>query len=132
MNFLRSGCVLGQFWDKKLWWNEPGQIQDWESIGLHLAQFTNSVAGRECSDCVCAEDTRGFWFVLLAEGGRAVSRIAERNCGGKVGREEGIRPCGTSSSSQVEETTKLEPLLDGSDSRMAALCCGKMYWNLWG
>ena len=51
----------------------------------------------ECSDCVCAEDTRESCFVLAAEGGRAVSRIAEINCGGAAVCEQGIRPCGTSS-----------------------------------
>ena len=80
-----------------------------------MARLTPSIAMRECSDCVCAEDTRGCWVVLLVEAGRGVSRMAERNCGGAAGREEGIRPCGTSSSFQGGETTKPELVVDGFD-----------------
>ena len=61
---------------------------------------------RKCADGVCAEDARGCWFVPAAESGRAVSRMAEGNCGGAAGREEGGRPCGTSSSFQGDEPTK--------------------------
>ena len=45
--------------------NDPGHVQadpcvvrNEKSNGLHSAQFTLSTAVRECSDCVCTEDTR--------------------------------------------------------------------------
>ena len=84
--------------------NEPGQnqadrwvVRDEESTVQHLAQFTPSTAVRECSDCVCAEDTRESCVVLAAEGGRAFSRNSKINCCGAAVCEQGIRPCGTSS-----------------------------------
>ena len=49
-----------------------------------------STAVRECADGVCAEDTRRCWFVLAAASSRTFARMAERNCGGAIGREEGI------------------------------------------
>ena len=110
--------------------NEPGQVQavrwfvwDDKSLVYILAQFAHSTAVRECADDVCTEDARRCWFVLVVEGGRAVSRMAVRNCGGAVGRAEGVRPCGTSSSFQGDETTKPEPVLDGLD-------CINLEWKL--
>ena len=85
-------------------------MREERSTGLNLAKFTPSTAVRECCDCVCAEDTRGF-----VEGVRDVSRMAQRICGGAAGRKEGFRPRGTSSSFQGDETTKPEPVLDGFD-----------------
>ena len=124
--------------------NEPGQVQadrwivrdEKTVLELHLAQFTPSTAVRECSDCVCAEETRGCWVVLVVEGDRAVSRIAERNCdggermaersrGGTTAREEGVRSRGSSSGFQGNETTRCESVLDGTD------CCG-LKWKLHG
>ena len=49
--------------------------------------------------------------------------MAVRNCGGAVGRAEGVRPCGTSSSFRGDETTKPEPVLDGLD-------CINLEWKL--
>ena len=63
--------------------------------GLCVGQVAPSTAVRECADGVCAEDARRCWFVFAAERGRVVSRMAERNCGGAAGREEGVRPCGS-------------------------------------
>ena len=51
----------------------------------------------ESAGCVCAEDACRCWLVSAVESGRTVSRVAERNCGGTVGREESVRTCGPSS-----------------------------------
>ena len=74
-----------------------------------LAQIAPFKAVRKCAVGRCG-------FLLAAEGGRGVSRMAERECGGAAGREEGVRPCGTSSSFQGHETTKPDPVLDRFDS----------------
>ena len=74
-----------------------------------------SVAVRECTDGSCAEETRGCWVVLAAEGGRADWRLADMNCGGAGGCKEGFQPCGTVSSFEGDELAKLEPFLDGFD-----------------
>ena len=87
-------------------------VCDEKSIGMCLAQLTSLIAARGCADNVCAEDTRGCLVVLAAEGGRVVSRVAERNCGRAAGCEEGFRPCGTSSSFQGDEIAKIESFLD--------------------
>ena len=72
-------------------------------------------AVRECADGVYAEDARRCWSVLAAESGRAVSKMTERNCGGAAGREERVRPCGSSNSFQGDEIAKSEPFLVGLD-----------------
>ena len=104
----------------------PGQIHPdrWlramrKSAGLRVA----SVAAQERTDCVCGEDTRGCWVVLAAEGGRAVSRTAEINCGGAVGCAEGMRACGSTSSFQRDKIAKLELFLGGFD-------CSDLEWKL--
>ena len=79
-----------------------------------------------CGTSVCRRRLRRRrkqMVVFAAGGGRVVSRIAERSCGGATGREEGVRPCGTSSSFQGDETAKPEPVLDGSD-------CSNLKWKL--
>ena len=77
----------------------------------------------KCADCVCAEDTRRCWSVSAVEGGGTVSRVAERNCSGTVGREESVRPCGPSSGLQGNEIARCEFVLDG-------LGCGNLEWKL--
>ena len=62
---------------------------DAESSGLRVAQVTPSTAARERANGVCAEDTRRCWPVLVVASCRLVERMAERNCGGTNGREEG-------------------------------------------
>ena len=75
-------------------------VCDAKSLGIRLAPVTPSTEIRKCADCVCAEDTRRYWFVFTVESGGNVSRVAERNCGGTAGREESVRPCGPSSGLQ--------------------------------
>ena len=72
---------------------------------------------RERTNCVCAEDACLCWTVSAVASGRVVEKVAERNCGGVVGREESVRPCGPSSGLQGNEATRCELVLDGSD------CC---------
>ena len=54
---------------------------------------------------------------LLLQSRRELSRVAERNCGSTIGREESVRPCGPSSGLQGNEAARCEPVLDGID------CC---------
>ena len=98
-------------------------VCDAKSLGLRLAQVAPSTEIRECADCVCAEDARGCWPVLVVASCRIVERMAERNCGGTVGREEGDRPCGPSSGLQGNETARCELVFDGLD-------CGDLEWKL--
>ena len=66
----------------------PGQVQadcwivrDETSTGLHLAELAPSTAERECSDCgLCRRTLADAGLFLL------FSRMAERYCGGAVGR----------------------------------------------
>ena len=98
-------------------------VCDAKSLGLRLAQVTPSTEIRKCADGVCAEDACRCWLVFAVESGRTVSRMAERNCGGTVGREEGVRPCGPSSGLQGNETARCELVFDGLD-------CGDLEWKL--
>ena len=82
-----------------------------------MTQVASFIALRECADGVCAEDACGSWLALVVASCRAVERVAERNCGGAGGREEGVRSRGSSSGLQGNEITKREPVLDGTDSR---------------
>ena len=91
---------------------------DAKSLGLRLAQVTPSTEIRKCANCVCAEDTRRRWSVSAVEGG-TVSRMAERDCSGTTGREEGVRPSGL----QGNEIARCELVLDGLD-------CGNLEWKL--
>ena len=96
---------------------------DAKSLGICLAPVTPSTEIRQCADCVCAEDTRRYWFIYAVESGGTVSRVAERNCGGTAGREESVRPCGPSSGLQGNEFARFEFVLDGLD-------CGNLEWKL--
>ena len=100
-----------------------GTVCDAKSLGLHLAQVTPSTEIRKCANCVCAEDTRRCWSVSVAESGGTVSRMAERDCSGTAGREEGVRPRGPSSGLQGNEIARCELVLDGLD-------CGNLEWKL--
>ena len=102
---------------------DPWLVHDAKNPGLRMAQFTPSTAVRECADGVCAEDARRCWFVLVAASGRTTASMAERNCGGATGREEGLRPRGPSSCLQGNEIAKCEPVFDGLD------CCN-LEWKL--
>ena len=84
---------------------------------------TPSTAVRKCADGVCAEGTRRCWSVLAAGSGRTAARMAERNCGGAVGRKEGSRSRGSSSGLQGDEITRCECVFDGLD------CCS-LEWKL--
>ena len=66
-------------------------VCDAKSSGLRLAHVAPSAAIRECADGLCAENARGCWLVLVVASCRIVEKMAERNCGGTVGREEGVR-----------------------------------------
>ena len=96
---------------------------DAKSLGLRLDQVTTSTEIRKCANCVCAGNTCRCWSVSAAEGGRTVSRVAERDCSGTTGREEGVRPCGPSSGLQGNEIARSELVLDGID-------CGNLEWKL--
>ena len=96
---------------------------DAKSLGLRMAQVAPSTAVRECADSVCAEDACRCWLVSAVESGRTVSRVAERNCGGTVGREERVQSCGPSSGLQGNETARCEFVFDGLD-------CGNLEWKL--
>ena len=65
----------------------------------------------------------GCWLALVVAGCRIVERMAEKNCGGTSGLEEGVRSCGSSSGLQGNETTRCESVLDGID------CCN-LEWKL--
>ena len=54
---------------------------------------------------------------------RRIERMAESNCGGTIGREEGVRSRGSSSGVQGNETTRCESVFDGFD------CCD-LEWKL--
>ena len=97
-------------------------VCDAKSLWLRLAQVTPSTEIRKCANCVCAEDTRRCWSVSAVEGGGTVSRMAERDCSGTTGREEGVRPCGPSSGLQGNEIARCELVLDGLD-------CGNLEWK---
>ena len=75
--------------------NELGQVQAdrWFVWDAKNSWASSSTAVRECADGVYAEDACRCWFVFAAGSGRAVSRMSERNYGGAVGREEGVRAC---------------------------------------
>ena len=88
-------------------------VRDAKNPGLRMTQFSSSTAVRGCADGVCAEDERRCWFLLVAASGRTLVRMADINCGGAAGREEGIRPCGPSCRLQANEITKFEPVFDG-------------------
>ena len=94
-----------------------------KSLGLRLAQVTTSTEIRKCANCVCAGNTRRCWPVSAVEGGGTVSRVAERDCSGTTGREEGVRPCGPSSGLQGNEIARCELVLDVLD-------CGNLEWKL--
>ena len=99
-------------------------VCDAKSIGLCVAHVTPTSSIRERADCVCAEDACGCWLVLVVASCRIVERMAERNGGCTTGREEGVRSRGPSSNLQGNETTKREPVLDGTD------CCD-LEWKLY-
>ena len=90
-------------------------VCDAKSAGICLAHVAPIVALRECSDSVCARNTRVCWSVLAAASGGIVERMAEINGGCAVGCEEGVPPRGTSSCIQSNETTRSESVLDGFD-----------------
>ena len=98
-------------------------VCDAKSLGLRLAQVTPSTEIRKCANYVCAGDTRSCWSVSAVEGGGTVSRMAERDCSGTTGREEGVRPCGPSSCLQGNEIARCGLVLDGLD-------CGNLEWKL--
>ena len=81
-------------------------------LGYGMAQVTPSTDARRC------------WAVSAVASRRFVERVAERNCGGTIGREEGIRPCGPSSGRQGNEAARCESVLDGID------CCN-LEWKLY-
>ena len=58
-------------------------------------------------------DTGLFLLLQTAE----LSREWQINCGDTIGREEGVRPRGSSSGLQGNETTRCKPVLDGTDRR---------------
>ena len=97
---------------------------DAKSLGLCLVQVTPSTEIRDRANCVCAEDTCRCWSVSAVESCRAVERVAERNCGSTIGREESVRPCGPSSGLQGNVTARCEFVLDGSE------CCN-LEWKLY-
>ena len=72
-------------------------VCDAKSIGLCVAHVTPSTAVRERTNSVCVEDACRCWAVPAVASSRLVERVAERNCGSTVGREESVRPCGPSS-----------------------------------
>ena len=88
-------------------------VCDAKSFGLRMAQVTPSTAVRERANGVCAENRRRCWLFLVVASCRIVERMAERNCGGTTGREEGVRSCGSSSCLQGNETARCESVLDG-------------------
>ena len=96
---------------------------DAASFGLYLAQVTPSTEIRECANDICAEDACGRWIVSADAGSGVIERMAKRNCGGAVGREEGVRPCGPSCGLQGNETARCELVFDGLD-------CGDLEWKL--
>ena len=98
-------------------------VRDAKNLGLRMAQVTPSTAVRKCADGVCAEGTRRCWSVLAAGSGRTAARMAERNCGGAVGRKEGSRSRGSSSGFQGDGVTRFECVFDGFD------CCS-LEWKL--
>ena len=77
-------------------------------LGYVWLKSTPSTAVQKCEDGVCAEGTRRCWSVLAAASSRTIARMAERTCGGAVGREEGIRSRGSSSCLQGNEITRCE------------------------
>ena len=87
-----------------------------KSLGLCVAHVTPPTAIRECADGVCAEDTCRCWTVLVVASCRNVERMAERNCGGTIGRK-------ASSGLQGNETARCEHVPDGTD------CCN-LEWKL--
>ena len=84
----------------------------WPSFG---STVTPSSEIRECADGVCAEDTCRCWPVPVVTSCRIVEGMAESSCGGTIGREEGVRSRGSSSGLQGNETTRCEPVFDGTD-----------------
>ena len=97
---------------------------DAESLGLRVAQVTPSTGMRECANSVCAEDACRCWSVCAVGSGRVVEKVAEKNCGGAIGRKEGIRPCGPSSGLQGNVAARCELVLNGFD------CCN-LEWKLY-
>ena len=87
-------------------------------------QVTLSTEIRERTNCGCAEDACRCWSVSAAESCRIVERVAERNCGSTIGRDESVRPCGPSSGRQGNEATRCELVLDGFG------CCN-LEWKLY-
>ena len=53
----------------------------------------------------------------------SIERMAKRNCGGAIGREESIRPCGPSCGLQGNEFARSELVFYGLD-------CGDLEWKL--
>ena len=100
-------------------------VCDAASLGLRMAQVTSSTEVRERANCVCAEDACRCWTVSAVASGRVVERMAERNCGSAIRREESVRPCGPSSGLQVNEAARCESVLDGFD-------CSNLEWKLYG
>ena len=76
---------------------------DANSLVQRVAQVTPSTEIRERANGVCAEDTRRCWTVLAVASSRIVERMAERQCGGTIGREESVRSRGSSSDCQGNE-----------------------------
>ena len=98
-------------------------VCDAESFGLRMAQATPSTEIRECANGIYAEDACGRWLVSADAGSGVVERVAERNCGSTIGREESVKPCGPSCGLQGNEAARCELVFDGSD------CCN-LEWKL--
>ena len=102
--------------DRRLMW-------DAKSLGYVWPTSLPPLRCESVQTAFCAEDTRRCWSVLAAASSRTIARMAERNCGGAVGRKECIRSRGSSSCLQGKETTRCESVFDGLD------CCN-LEWKL--
>ena len=72
--------------------------------------WLKSLAPLKCESvqtAFCAEDACRCWTVSAVASGRVVERVAERNGGSTIGREESVRPCGPSSGLQGNEAEKV-------------------------
>ena len=85
----------------------------WKVLGYVWLKSLPSTEIRERANSVCAEDACRCWTVSAVASGRVVERVAGRNCGSTIGREESVRPCGPSSGLQSNEAARCESVLDG-------------------
>ena len=68
-------------------------VCDARNPGLCLAQVAPSTVIQECVQTAFVPKTHADAGLFLLLQAAELSRMAERNCGGAVGREGGIRPC---------------------------------------